>query len=60
MGVDTVGGFVITLLEHIPKKGDSVEYEDFVFTVEGVRKRRITSILQEMKIKKEADEDRDD
>lgn len=60
MGVDTVGGFVITLLEHIPKKGDSVEYEDFVFTVEGVRKRRITSILQEMKIKKEADEDKDD
>ena len=59
MGVDTVGGFVITLLEHIPKKGDSVEYEDFVFTVEGVRKRRITSILQEMKIKKEADEDKD-
>ena len=59
MGVDTVGGFVITLLEHIPKKGDSVEYEDFVFTVEAVRKRRITSILQEMKIKKEADEDKD-
>ena len=60
MGVDTVGGFVITLLEHIPKKGDSVVYEDFVFTIEGVRKRRITSILQEMKIKKEADEDKDD
>ncbi|MGR3303600.1 MAG: transporter associated domain-containing protein, partial [Candidatus Scalindua sp.] len=60
MGVDTVGGFVITLLEHIPKKGDSVIYEDFVFTIEGVRKRRITSILQEMKTKKEVDEDKDD
>ena len=63
MGVDTVGGFVITLLEHIPKKGDSVVYEDFVFTIEGVRKRRITSILQEMKVKEEeeeADEDKDD
>jgi CBS domain containing-hemolysin-like protein len=61
MGVDTIGGFVITLLEHIPKKGDSVVYEDFVFTIEGVRKRRITSILQEMKVKEEeADEDKDD
>jgi putative hemolysin len=60
MGVDTVGGFVITLLEHIPKKGDSVIYEDFVFTIEGVRKRRITSILQEMKVKEEAGEDKDD
>jgi putative hemolysin len=60
MGVDTVGGFVITLLEHIPKKGDSVIYEDFVFTIEGVRKRRITSILQEIKAKEEADEDKDD
>jgi CBS domain containing-hemolysin-like protein len=50
------------LLEHIPKKGDSVVYEDFVFTIEGVRKRRITSILQEMKVKEEeeADEDKDD
>ena len=44
MGVDTIGGLVIALLEHIPQKGDSVKYEDFVFTVEGVRKRRITSI----------------
>ncbi|MGR3293783.1 MAG: hemolysin family protein [Candidatus Scalindua sp.] len=51
MGVDTIGGLVITLLEHIPQKGDSVKYEDFVFTVEGVRKRRITSILQEMNVK---------
>ncbi|GAX61668.1 hemolysins and related protein [Candidatus Scalindua japonica] len=60
MGVDTVGGLVIALLEHIPKKGDTVKYEDFVFTVDGVRKRRITSILQEMKIKDESNEDGDD
>ena len=56
MGVDTIGGLVIALLEHIPQKGDFVKYEDFVFTVESVRKRRITSILQEMKIKSELDE----
>jgi putative hemolysin len=60
MGVDTIGGLVIALLEHIPQKGDSVKYEDFVFTVEGVRKRRITSILQEMKVKTESDEDEND
>ncbi|NOR65341.1 MAG: DUF21 domain-containing protein [Candidatus Scalindua sp.] len=60
MGVDTIGGLVIALLEHIPQKGDSVKYEDFVFTVEGVRKRRITSILQEMKVKSEPDEDEND
>ena len=60
MGVDTIGGLVIALLEHIPQKGDSVKYEDFVFTVEGVRKRRITSILQEMKAKNGSDEDEND
>ena len=60
MGVDTIGGLVIALLEHIPQKGDSVKYEDFIFTVEGVRKRRITSILQEMKVKSESDEDEND
>jgi CBS domain containing-hemolysin-like protein len=60
MGVDTIGGLVIALLEHIPQKGDSVKYEDFVFTVEGVRKRRVTSILQEMKVKSKSDEDEND
>ena len=60
MGVDTVGGLVIALLEHIPKKGDTVKYEDFIFTVEGVRKRRITSILQEMKVKNKSNEDEND
>ena len=60
MGVDTIGGLVIALLEHIPQKGDSVKYEDFTFTVEGVRKRRITSILQEMKVKSKSDEEEND
>ncbi len=60
MGVDTLGGLVIALLEHIPKKGDSVKYEGFIFTVDGVRKRRITSILQEIKAIKEQDEDNND
>ncbi len=60
MDIDTVGGFVVSLLEHIPKKGDSVKYKDFIFTVEGVRKRRIISILQKMITEKETDKDKDD
>ena len=55
--VDTIGGFIVSLLEHIPKKGDSVKYKDFVFTVDGVRKRRITLISQEI-IMEEAVEDK--
>ncbi|MFQ5519601.1 MAG: HlyC/CorC family transporter, partial [Mariprofundus sp.] len=46
--VDTIGGFIVSLLEHIPKKGDSVRYKDFLFTVDGIRKRRITSVSQEI------------
>jgi putative hemolysin len=44
---DTVGGFVVSLLGRIPQNGDRVAYEDFVFTVKNVRKRRITSLQQE-------------
>lgn len=44
---DTVGGFVVSLLGRIPQNGDKVEYKDFIFTVENVRKRRITKLLQE-------------
>ncbi len=38
----TVGGFVISLLGHIPRVGDGAEYRNVAFTVEGVRKRRIS------------------
>lgn len=44
---DTVGGFVVSLFDHIPQNGDRVAYKDFVFTVENVKKRRITRLLQE-------------
>ncbi len=44
---DTVGGFVVSLLGRIPQNGDRAEYKDFIFTVENVRKRRITRLLQE-------------
>ena len=50
MDIDTVGGFIVSLFEHIPKKGDSVRFKDFVFTVEGIRKRRVISILQNIEV----------
>jgi CBS domain containing-hemolysin-like protein len=59
MDVDTVGGLVVSLLEHIPKKGDSVKYKAFVFTVEGVRKRRVKSISQKVIVEEESDEHKD-
>ncbi len=59
MDVDTVGGLVVSLLEHIPKKGDSVKYKAFIFTVESVRKRRIESISQKVVAEKEPDEHKD-
>ena len=43
MGVDTVGGFVITLLEHIPKKAILWNMRILFLQSRGVRKRRITS-----------------
>lgn len=44
---DTIGGYVVSLLERIPQKNDSVSYKNIVFTVEEVRKRRITKLLVE-------------
>ncbi|MFQ5862097.1 MAG: hemolysin family protein [Candidatus Brocadiales bacterium] len=44
---DTIGGYVVSLLGRIPQKNDSVSYKNIVFTVEEVRKRRITKLLVE-------------
>jgi putative hemolysin len=59
MDVDTVAGLVVSLLEHIPKKGDSVKYKTFVFTVEEVRKRRVKLISQKAVVEKESGEHKD-
>ncbi len=44
---DTIGGYVVSLLGRIPKRNDSVSYKNIIFTVEEVRKRRITRLLVE-------------
>ena len=38
---DSVGGFVIGLLDHLPDAGDEVEWEGILFTVETVEKNHI-------------------
>ena len=38
----TVGGFAVSLLGHIPTVGESVPYRNLVFTIEGVRKHRVS------------------
>ena len=41
---DTLAGFLLEKLGHIPKKGTKVEHENFTFIVESVSDRRITRI----------------
>ena len=40
----TVGGFVISLLGHIPTPGETVTYHNVSFTVEAMGRRRITRL----------------
>ncbi|MCF7972306.1 MAG: hemolysin family protein [Phycisphaerae bacterium] len=43
--VSTVGGWVTLLLGHIPKPGNSVQWNNITFTVETMRRHRVQSIL---------------
>ncbi len=40
----TVAGFVTSLLGHMPAPGDTVRWRNLEFTVEGVRRRRVTRV----------------
>jgi CBS domain containing-hemolysin-like protein len=44
-GVDTVGGLIYELLERVPSHNDSVEYDEYRFVVEDMKKRRIRTVL---------------
>jgi putative hemolysin len=46
-GVETLAGFVLMRLGHIPKAGESVEYEDRRLTVVAMEGRRISKIRVE-------------
>lgn len=41
---DSIGGLVICLLDHLPKNGECVNYENLKLTVENVEKNRIDTI----------------
>ncbi|MDR3094377.1 MAG: CBS domain-containing protein [Bacteroidales bacterium] len=41
---DTLAGLILELKEEIPQKGDSVDYENFAFSVEEMENRRIKQI----------------
>lgn len=41
---DTLGGFVIELLDHLPVEGEQVNYKNMMFTIESVEKNRIDRV----------------
>ncbi len=46
--VDTVGGLVFSLLGHVPRKGQEVEYEQLRFTVLDAERRKINRLKVEL------------
>ncbi|MCD4699666.1 MAG: hemolysin family protein [Phycisphaerae bacterium] len=46
---NTVGGFVVSLLGHIPSVGDQAEYRNVTFTVEEMRRRRIALLRVQLR-----------
>jgi len=47
--VDTLAGLLMALTERIPKKGESICYQGYTFTVEETEGNRITSVIVEKK-----------
>lgn len=41
----TMGGFVTALFGYIPKKGESVTWDDFIFTIEALDRYRVDKII---------------
>jgi CBS domain containing-hemolysin-like protein len=45
---DTVGGLVMTLLDRIPREGDTVSYRNLDITVEKMQGRRVLTAILEL------------
>ena len=41
---DSLAGFILELTGNIPAKGEEIKFNGFLFTIEGVNKRRVTRI----------------
>jgi len=46
--ISTIGGFVTSLLGHIPHAGETAEYRNMRFTVEAMRGRRVGTVRLEL------------
>jgi CBS domain containing-hemolysin-like protein len=46
--ISTVGGFVVSLLGHIPRVGEQAAYRNLRFTVHAMRGRRVSQLLLEL------------
>lgn len=56
---DSLGGLVIEMLDHLPVKGESVEYKNYRLVVEKLDKNRIDKVHMYILEKKEEDGDED-
>ena len=41
---DSIGGFVMGILGRLPEIGETIEYNNIKFIIEGVEKNRITKL----------------
>ena len=55
----TMGGFVTALFGYIPKKGETIQWENFVFEIESLDRYRIDKIICR-KQEKEPEQPKDD
>jgi gliding motility-associated protein GldE len=49
---DSLGGLILELIGQIPKKGENIPFENFVFKIEAVDNRRIKKIMVTINLKK--------
>ena len=49
---DSLAGFILEITGNIPKKGAKISFNDFIFTIEGVNKRRVTRIKATFEVEK--------
>ena len=46
---DSLAGFILELTGSIPESGEKINFENYLFTIEGVNKRRVTRIKVTLK-----------
>ena len=54
---DSLAGFILEITGNIPKKGAKISFNDFIFTVEGVNKRRVTRIKATFEVEKSLEDE---